>query len=429
MYWIMSLLISCSPLIAQDKFDSQHSILVEAVIPDGEVISNNPSMWSAQSTIEDQLLYTIGQLNGLEGGAPDTSKTELEIKDVIKLDDNSYKIKYAAKLFVAWPREQTLPNSFEFYLPRRADYIGLNEFYNLYGADERGTKKCLAWEAHEVTNGIFWYYYRPLKSSCPLRVDGNSHIIKTKSYLSISKLNTENKYPEYEKIWEDKKLVITAIFGKAEEGSTSNYDAGASAYVETVNELIRRFGMPSTSSYDFAGRSYFSDGIKTPEIFLTFETDKGIIDAALFLIEGIRSADGNFTKKFNQRTLNSDFVSYSGHSGLGANIRALARMGKFQKGQYQIFLINGCDTFAYVDESLTVAHAEVNPEFSGEKFIDLITNAMPSYFHMNARSNMAVIDSLFGETRTYKEILSLFDPAQRAVVTGEEDNRWPESFY
>ena len=150
----------------------------------------------------------------------------------------------------------------------------------------------------------------------------------------------------------------------------------------------------------------------------------------LILVEDIKEVypGSEIETLYNERTTYSDFVSYSGHSGLGANIRQLAQMGRFVPGQYQIFLINGCDTFAYVDEALARAHERVNPGKGRYKFFDILTNAMPSFFHMNARSNMTVIKALVEKDKTYQEILAGFDQNQRAVVTGEEDNTWPAPF-
>jgi hypothetical protein len=103
-------------------------------------------------------------------------------------------------------------------------------------------------------------------------------------------------------------------------------------------------------------------------------------------------------------------------------------MGRFEKDHYQIYLVNGCDTFAYVDKALENAHAAVNPGFAGTKYFDMITNAMPSYFHSNSRANMALINAILDQTKTYREILADFDQSQRAVVTGEEDNKFPLPF-
>jgi hypothetical protein len=88
-------------------------------------------------------------------------------------------------------------------------------------------------------------------------------------------------------------------------------------------------------------------------------------------------------------------------------------------------MVNGCDTFAYVDYSLRDAHAAVNPGYGPNKFFDIITNAMPSYFSMDSLSNIVILRALVGKTQTYRDILAGFDRSQRANVTGEEDNGLP----
>lgn len=401
-----------------DKFDSAHSVLIEAVLPEGQIITNTEFKSSIYAQIEDQLFYTVGQLNGLDGGAPDMNRTQVDIKNIVSIGNGSFQATYSAKLWIAWPKDRVVPEKFIFILPKTTFS---STFYSLYGSDENSFKRCLDWGAHGVSSSIFWYYYRPEKADCPLKNIENNDVFRLTTYFSISKENTENKSPEYNKIWEDKKLIITAIFGKAEEGASDDGDDGIASYVSTVNEVILRFGTPKSTSVSLENNR-FKNGTAHPEIYLTFESPKGLIDVALFLVEGIRATGPDFQVKYNQRTTNSDFVSYSGHSGLGANIRALARMGKFIKGQYQIFMINGCDTFAYVDNALRDAHHRVNPESAPDKFFDVITNAMPSYFYMNSHSNMSVINSLYEEKKTYREILGLFSADQRSVVTGEQDN-------
>ncbi|MDQ3230895.1 MAG: hypothetical protein M3Q07_03670 [Pseudobdellovibrionaceae bacterium] len=175
-----------------------------------------------------------------------------------------------------------------------------------------------------------------------------SLLVKVPMTMVVSGDNTTGKAPEYDMVWLDQCLVVTAVFGKYESGATEDTDFGIAAY--------------------------------------------------------------------------------NGHSGLGRNIRALARMGSFQAGQYKIFFINGCDTFAYADDALWDAHAAVNPDSAPTKYLDVITNAMPSYFHSNAENNVVVIRSLLERQKTYREILADFDRRQRALVMGEEDNAWPEVF-
>lgn len=402
------------------KFDSAHNIAVDGVIPAGTITTISTNDDSIKREITEQLYYLIGQLNGMNGGV-DMARLEISIGEKHQRGGYLWNVSYAAKVFISWPREKNIPENLTFVIPARADDTGLNTFFATYGADEDGDKKCLDFGAHAVSVGLLWYYYRPAKNSCPLNdpsSDDDNIVARVNAQLVVSGQNTTGKSPEYAKIWEDDKLIVTAIFGKNEAGGSTTSDAGVAAYLQMYDGLLIQFGRPLTNSLALGTRPSAAND----EVSLTFNTQSGVMDITIFLVDGIRSVNADFIEKYNARTKISDFVSYSGHSGLGANIRALARMGTFIQGQYQLYFVNGCDTFAYVDNSLRDAHKAANPEAGPDKFFDLITNAMPSYFHLNARTNLGIIKSLIGMNKTYREILGEFDASQRAGVTGEQDN-------
>ena len=405
------------------KFDSAHNIAVDGVITNGKILTTTTSDASIKAQVSSQLYYTIGQMNGMNGGV-DMARLEVSVGEKRVVEAGLWEATYAAKIFISWPRETAVPANYSFIVPARGDNTGLLAFFQEYGADEHSDKKCLAWEAHEVAVSLLWYYYRPLKASCPLQeptFGDPSVVVRIPLQLAISGQNTTGKQPEYAKMWQDGRLVATAIFGKYEDGATSAGDAGIEAYSEMYNSLLQTYGTPVRNSLP-RGQvpSAANDDIR-----LTFNTVAGPLDVAIFLVDGIRSVGPEFDEKYNERTKISDFVSYSGHSGLGANIRALARKGTFVRGQHQLYFVNGCDTFAYVDNSLRDAHQVANPGSGPDKYFDIITNAMPSYFHMNAHSNITIMSALIGRTLTYREILSSFDDSQRAAVTGEQDNGMP----
>lgn len=434
-YFIFLIIFSCYAYGNTEKFNSAHSIALDGFIEEGSLLTQTTNKSTITYEIKNQLQFVVGQLNGLNGGSPDLSKSKIFIDSVQLLEDKSaYKVSYRAHLLISWPIEIHIPEKYKLILPSGATYSYLNKFFTKFGNDEKTNKRCLGNSAHDVTSEIFWYYYRPNKYTCELgnRYYSSDLVTSTNLYLKRSELNTKNKYPEYDKVWEDGKLVITAIFGMADDETISMYDEGVTSYEKLVRILFSTYGMPSSSNIELTDSLFanFLEGLEYPELHFEFETDQGIIDVSLFLITGIRQVYGNntFMEKYNERTKTSDFISYSGHSGLGANIRLLAKMGTFLPGQYQIFLINGCDTFAYVDNALAKAHQLVNPDFGPNKYLDIITNAMPSYFYSNARSNISVITALHEQKKSYQEILANFEYVQRAAVTGEEDNKWPLPF-
>jgi hypothetical protein len=56
--------------------------------------------------------------------------------------------------------------------------------------------------------------------------------------------------------------------------------------------------------------------------------------------------------------------------------------------------------------------------------MDIVTNAMPAYFSNMSEASMALVGALAtpGAPQSYGSIFRKIDPAQVAVVTGEEDN-------
>jgi hypothetical protein len=400
------------------KIDSAHTVALDGTIADGVIRVSTTDDARIAALVRSQLYYAIGQLNGIDSGT-DMVKVQVSVGE--KIDRGTYiEAHYAAKMLIAWDLQRSVPETYTFHLPAGGDSATLETFFETYQND------CIDPFAHDVSSGIFWYYYRP--DACAIASTPAGELV-THTQVSLVKSveATTGKSPEYTKVWEDGRLVVTAIYAKDKIGSQDDWDVGVSAYRELYDSLLEQYGQPKRQSPAIPGGA--TVGVKTPMINMVWDLPQGELDVDILLVDDIKMVDGAFKARYNERTRRSDFLSYSGHAGLGANIRALARMGEFVKGQYQLFLVNGCDTFAYVDNALRDAHYAVNdPSESKSKYFDMITNAMPAYFHRLSGTNMTVIDSLIGKQRTFREVLATFDPVQKAVVTGEEDNAFPNPF-
>lgn len=409
------------------KFDSAHSLALDAKINHGVlIVANASSDAEIKRQIEAQLKFSIGQLNGMDA-VSGLSGLKIDILQINLLPADESEVIYAADFMVSWPRERELSSTLTVLLPERAASADLKSFFLTYGKLESLDHQCMEASADEAVFSTFWYYYRPLAKTCILSNEDAQHdqVVKSLMELKLSDENTAGKYPEYSKIWEDDQLVVTTIFGKVKSGVMDTAkDAGIYYYQAFYFSLVELFGEPLTSSLE---EGMLPDAVNA-NVSLTFAHEGQVVDVQMFLVDSMLELTPEVKEQYNLRTQNSDFVSYSGHSGYGENIRQLAKLGQFQPGQYQIFLVNGCDTFAYVDESLKKAHALVNPEFSEDKFIDIITNAMPSYFSANAHNNAVIIKSLAEQVLSYREILALLPQVQRAAVLGEQDNLWPLPF-
>ena len=120
---------------------------------------------------------------------------------------------------------------------------------------------------------------------------------------------------------------------------------------------------------------------------------------------------------------------YNGHSGLGKNVAKLAETGKVERGQYQLFFLNGCNTFSYVTSEFFDARTKKNG-LPGTKFLDIIANAMPAYGTYDVPTALAVLNALLEykeKPRDYNDILASFPALHMTAIMGEEDNEFSPS--
>jgi hypothetical protein len=363
--------------------------------------------------VNNQTLYTIGHLNGDRSlGRLD----KLEITNATSTNEGGLThYRYHAKMPVAWGRKNAVPTTYTLRLPLDASSAGLERFTATYKED------CVDWGAHDVDAGSMWYYYRPERAGCAL---AEADIVTSTVTVTPSAIQTTGRYPEYDEVWEDGVLRAVAIFGKNESGATSTTDAGISAY----NQFVR------TTKSMLTGTTYTTTPANvsnTPGPAITEVTLSGTyadgrqVEITALLVDSIRETTAAFDERYAVLAERADMISYAGHSGLGANVRALARKGRWVAGQYVVILMNGCDSYAYVDKALWTAHAAVNPDDpKGTKHVDILMNAMPAFFSANASNVRSLIESLLARDapKTYEQIFGGFDSSQVVLVSGEEDN-------
>ena len=149
------------------------------------------------------------------------------------------------------------------------------------------------------------------------------------------------------------------------------------------------------------------------------------IKVVALLVDNVRTAGATFDARYASLSPTADLIAYNGHAGLGSNVRALARKGRWNAGKYFIMFMNGCDTYAYVDGYMAEQRAPLNPDDpTGTKYMDIVVNAMPAFFHADSEATMALINGLLATDapRTYERIFRDIDRSQIVLVTGEQDN-------
>jgi hypothetical protein len=398
----------------EDDFTSGVATLMDFEF-DGEAVAGTNVNPTGQ--IRAQLLYTVGSFNA-ENGVARLNAVKLTNVTTLAIGNGLTRIRYHAKLPVAWGSKTNLPSSYTLTLPKRVDASGQSAFLSKYG-------KTCADEPESVNLANLWYHYRPKASGCAL---ASADVTVSKATVTKSPLNKDDKYPEYHRVWEDGALDVVAVFGKYEKGATSNDDAGIAAYNAFVSAVRAALPSAATTPIDVAD----VPGAATPDVTIEAELDDGrSVRVVALLVDEVASAPASFDARFAEVTPGADLVIYDGHAGLGANVRALTPKARFFPGKYQLFFMNGCDTFAYEDDSLVKARALLNPDDpSGSKYMDVMRNAMPAYFSSMPDASMAVIDAMLSDAAPlrYADIFKGIDEAQVVVVTGEEDNVYTPSF-
>ena len=374
------------------------------------------SSWDDNQTIQDQLLYTVGQLNGMTA----VGRVDRAVVSNIQKTTTGGKttITYDVKLPVAWGHKASIPDTIDIKLPLDVSSAGQQAFADKYrtGCNDDAS------ELSEIDAGSMFYFFRPLVGGCKLAA-ADVHAVK--ATLSPSPIQTTGKFPEYDKVWADGTLNVVAIFGKFKDGETTG-DVGINGFNEFVAAMKSELGGhqlvtvpaavptdPGVQAPDIEFSATLADGKKVHVVaLLTDNVDKGLATPA-------------FRDRYESLSGAADFIVYNGHAGLGTNIRSLASAGKWVKGQYVVVYMNGCDSYAYIDDALSTAHKAINPDdTTGYKYIDIAVNGMPAFFASMSGATMAMFRGLesYDNPQTYEQIFAHVDDSQVVLVTGEADN-------
>ena len=398
-----------APLLEDDQnFTSDVATLLQFEF-DGELATTLNA--NLRTQVKAQLFYAVGQLNAVASVAR-LDGLQLPTLTSTALGGGLYKVRYHAKLPVAWGSKTNLPTAYALKLPRRVDAAGLQAFFSHYGAT------CTEVDGHELTAGNVWFYFRPAQAGCTLDA---ADTLTAQASASQHPSNTVARYPEYHRVWEDRTLRVLAVFGKYEKSGQDESDAGIAAFDAFVAAAQARLPA-ATVSPALIGAA----GVLHPDVTVSQQLPGGrsVVISAL-LVDEVKTAPASFDKRYAELTAGADLIVYNGHAGLGSNIAALQTKGAFFPGKYQIVFLDGCDTFAYLDNALAARRAALNPDdVAGTKYLDVVTNAMPAFFNNMPSSTMALVNALLddGNPRTYPAIFKDISTDHVVVATGEEDN-------
>jgi hypothetical protein len=107
---------------------------------------------------------------------------------------------------------------------------------------------------------------------------------------------------------------MVAIFGKYEDGATTDDDAGIAGYnsfVRAVRSELGAYGLVTTPA-----EVPLSPGVAVPDV--TFEATLAggkKVKVTALLVDNVRTAGATFDARYEALSTTADLISYSGHAG------------------------------------------------------------------------------------------------------------------
>jgi len=275
----------------EDDFASANATLLDFEF-DGEAVAASGD--NLASKARAQLLFTVGLFNEVNGG-PRLNAVTLSNLSAAPLGGGLFRIRYRAKLPVAWNTANKVPTVYTMILPKRVDPVGQAQFLSNWG------QTCTDADGHTVTPTNVWYHYRPNHDGCvPMATD----FTVTKAKVTKSPLNSSSKYPEYHRVWEDGVLNVVAVFGKYDAGATSSSDAGVAAYeafVETMRAMLPDAATTPASLPPGAGVGY-------PDVTFEAEVEAGRVAVTTLLVDEVASSSVEFDRRFAELSPGADLI-------------------------------------------------------------------------------------------------------------------------
>lgn len=379
-------------------YDGKNKMLVDATITDASFETDTEDRGRWENEVRNQLHYLVSQMRGNTPSLFHSLK--VDVKKVSPGRRAKHRVDYSATVGTAWWRNAGFPATVSVVMPVRADAKGLQDFANRY------TMAC----GHDP----LWYYFSAGKQGCPLTQQTPDDAQWVTVTVTPSALNTSGKMPEYEKIWEDGKLVITHVMGNTISLDGRNDDdelhrAVARAHPDAVHHVVRENFQYVTQETQFSSQS-------GPVVLRTMRIQTG----------NVQGVNAQFKADFEELQKDSDVIGYNGHAGLGQNVRAFERLIKPTKGHYFIVWINACVPFAYFDNTVFDAVKAVNDGAEGTRFADLfIVSVVGNFAQTNdVQDLMRTLPTKALSFRELTPTMQVYSP----MVIGEQDNRWPNRF-
>ncbi len=369
--------------------------------------------------------------------------------------------------------------------------------YNAHASDI--VQQCQTEKMDWGASGI-WYNYEPRISSCQELISAEKDRIETQRrsltdpdhQITVDEQNrwflpvtvrlstirrTENKYPDYHRLWDDDRLVIASFFGVDKLDDPNDYGArNFFTYIRTVLRarpelrltasnptadltsisfngmtisnvtpqqvagwIVDRTGYPSQVPY--AMRDAFRQQVirqwRDKHLSFTAPANITIGGTRKSVTVEVRVYYGNeegwgtgAVQRYQAAFREADVFQYTGHSHLGAGpLDGRNYSAASFPDRYQIMMVNSCVSFNYYNSFF-----DMHP--GGTRNLDTVTNGLPVFLEGSGESSARfAVAFLDGQFRSYLQILtsmklnlswqSDYDPNR--VADGETDNAYSPS--
>lgn len=312
---------------ATARFESAEATLLDFEF-EGQLAADTADVTALRPLIGAQLMYAVGQLNGDRS----VGRYERLVVSAITATPSAaggYEVRYHAKLPVAWGGA-TQPAAYALILPAAVAAADQMRFTQKYGTS------CVDPEGGDLNAGDqpdagrMFLFYRPQRAGCTLDSGDVATMI---AKVTPSPDDTTGKYPEYDRIWEDGSLDVTAIFGI--ELRDADEDFGVKAFEDFTSRSELYLASLQANGAKRTTTRAIVDGRRRANLEAKLNDGRMIRIDAMCIGISIEHEGATFDSWYSASTLRADIVLYSGHAARGANVRALMARGTFVPKKYE----------------------------------------------------------------------------------------------
>ena len=398
---------------SMDDLTSKDATFLELSFDGSVVAKATDSASERKKSIVTQLFYLSGELDKTHSAHGQFAFVELSDLTVEALEDGLEKVTYKAKLPVAWPKYRSIPETYRVVVPSSVEPTALSSFNSKYKGSCAKAK---------YGSDTLWYDFKPVTTT-GCEIDEGDALDVMAGVRKHPRITTD-KRPESERFWQDDVLRMVLVHGTDSASSYNKSDTGVRQYDKFKDKLKSAYPEHEISEGDTNYQIY--DDWTFSTTIPRLGGGEGTLVVNLLLTTSLKYIGSSFDARFGELSKDADIISYGGHSGLSKNIKAIAHKEKANPKQYQVWFLDGCSTFAYLDTSLVDRRREMHgaeDDPYGTKYLDLVLNAQPAPWYTGSASQWTVLSHLADdEHHSFMEIVDELGSSATPVVSGEEDN-------